>query len=717
MLEQDEYEGFTELKIVHLHDEEIADLDTDVKRKDSDIAIPTETDKEVIVSEEDIDPETLQLKEGRIARQLVLASPVETEYYQDITLDFDSDSFSEFAIVNLPKYDYPATIDGNVTVYDLSGMKAELDSDFGNVVLGATTKAWEVTKVDKTKYFKVIVPPGTYYKRSTKALRMGNNTTLVLDGVTIINTDDRFIITTQEVKNGEGRFDDYQNIVVSGGVFDAAGINPTHSIIKLAHMTGLTIENATFINSASPHMLEIAACKNVKVKGCTFRDPVHNEGELEAFQIDVQKEGAMHYTMDPVDDDYPCVNVEVSGCTFKNLKRGFGSHGAVTGDFYYKKINVHDCVFDDIQNAAIMCTMWKDSSIKNNTMTNVGRGIDTTTYSWYVSEPTEEDADFKYLSYNANMQISGNQITVGGPDRDSTVRVGMLLSGYYSSSAGDAYPAGVYTVSGFNVSGNTVNGYSNWDNYREDDIHAGIYTIYSAGNNITGNTLKQGRYGILVSGGSEASNIASNGFAGEKDASIAVKNGGIVHDMSGNKLTMDCPFGIFADDTSSCNGSCEVNAYTVGVGEVISTRTNKFSIFTNDLSDKTVGTYKSGKKSVAKTTKAGKVKGVKKGKTQITASWERGNGTVNVIFTAKVKKAPTKVKIPKKKNIKKGKTYQLKPKVNKGSHCEKYKYKSDNKKIAKVTSTGLVKARKKGKAVITVTAYNGVKSTIVINVK
>ncbi|WP_029322873.1 Ig-like domain-containing protein [Butyrivibrio sp. AE3004] len=720
IIEQENYEGFTDIKMIHLHEDEISDLEAKVWREDSAIALPVDRDEETIVAEDDIDPNTLGLKPGTLTTRKLMASPMDKEYYQDITLDFDTDSFSEFAIVNVLKYTYKESVSGNLTTYDLTGMKSELDSDFRNVVQGALNKAWAVTKKDTSKYYKVIVPAGTYHKTgdTSRALRLGSNTTLQLDGVTIINDYDGIMVTTQKLEDGKGAYSDYQNIVISGGCFDGEGNNLSTSLIKLAHMTGLTIENVTFEDSASPHMLEIAACKNVKVKNCTFKDHRHTEGELEAFQIDVQKEGAMTYVMDPVDDDYPCENVEVSGCTFNNLYRGFGSHCALTGDFYFEKIKVNGCTFNDIRNTAIMCTLWKDSTISNNVFTNVGRGVDTTTYTWYTHAPTKKkNKNVDCLSYNANFSITGNQITLGGNDRDASSKVGLLLSGYYSDYSGDEFPQGLYTVSGFDVSGNVINGYSDWSSFSEDNVYAGIYTVYSAGNSLSGNTLRQSRYGILVRGGSEASNISGNTFSGERDASIAVKDGGIVYDMSGNKLTMDCPFGIYVDDTASCNGNCEVDAYTVGVGEAVSTRTSKFSIFTNDLSNRVAGEYSSDKKSVAKTTKAGKLKGVKKGKTGITASWVRGNGTVNVTFTANVKKAPTKVKIPKKKTLKKGATYQLNPKVNKGSHCDKYKFKSLNKKIAKVSSTGLVTARKKGMATIMVTSYNGVSSTITIKVK
>ncbi|MBE5859925.1 MAG: hypothetical protein E7301_07350 [Butyrivibrio sp.] len=717
MYEQDELEGTVELKVFHFHEADIEDVGVTVEKEDSDTEIPVETVEEVYVSEDNIDPETMVLIDDSIVEHQILNSPMEKEYYQDVTLDFDTDSFSTFLIANVKLYSYNKTTTGNLTTIDLSSNISELNSDFRATVQGALDEAWGVTENDTSKYYKIIIPAGTYYKGGNKALRIGSNTTLQMDGVTVINNTNHIMLTTEAI-DGEGGFSDYQNIVLSGGCWDANGYSSEHSMVKLAHMTGLTIQNVTFEDSSSPHMLEIAACKNVNVSGCVFQNARHSSSELEAFQIDVQKDGFMTYTVDPADDDYPCVNVEVSGCTFTDLERGFGSHGAIVGDFYYKNINVHDCTFNDIKNTAIMCTMWKDSSISNNIITNVGRGIDTSTYYWYTSYPTDSSQkNNNSLSYSVNTEISGNQITIGGSDRNSGTWSGILLSGYYCESGSSTYPEGLYTTSGYNVHDNSITGYNDWNSYSADDIFSGIYTLYTNSVALTQNTISNGDFGIRIQGGGEVASMSSNSFSGEKYANIAVKSGGIVSSMSGNKLTMDCPYGIYADDSTSCNGTCEVPTYKLGIGESISTRTGRFSLFTTDLSDKVKANYKSSKKSIAKTTKAGKIKGVKKGKSTITASWTRGDGTVNIKLTANVKKAPTSITLKKSKTISKGKTYQISPKLNKGAYCSKYTYKSSNKKVAKVSSTGLVTAKKKGTTYITVTTYNGLSARIKIKVK
>ena len=82
-------------------------------------------------------------------------------------------------------------------------------------------------------------------------------------------------------------------------------------------------------------------------------------------------------------------------------------------------------------------------------------------------------------------------------------------------------------------------------------------------------------------------------------------------------------------------------------------------------------------------------------------------------------KAPTAIKITqgKKKTMKVGKKLTLKVKLTPSKAKTKLTWKSSNKKVATVSSKGVVKAKKPGKAKITVTTANNKKATITITVK
>ena len=284
-------------------------------------------------------------------------------------------------------------------VYDLAGCE-ELEEEFADIMYKVLDDAWVRYLKDPAQFFRVLVPEGTYYiKKDSKSIRFGCNVTVEMNGATIISEEDDVIFQTKTrpntkkdgliVPDGVGGYDDYQNIRIIGGTID---VNNNQRVpLRFAHVTGLVLENVTIKNCCATHMLEIAACKDVYVIGCTFMDSWQNDGSeimpLEAFQIDAANKETMAYSKDPVYDDYPCENVEVAYCTFKNLYRGFGSH-TVISDVYQNKIRVHNCTFEDIENAAIMCTMWKDSEIYDNEFINVGKETDDTAYEWYTHQPS-----------------------------------------------------------------------------------------------------------------------------------------------------------------------------------------------------------------------------------------------------------------------------------------------------------------------------------------
>ena len=127
--------------------------------------------------------------------------------------------------------------------------------------------------------------------------------------------------------------------------------------------------------------------------------------------------------------------------------------------------------------------------------------------------------------------------------------------------------------------------------------------------------------------------------------------------------------------------------------------------------DKVVS-WKSSNKKVASVDKNGKVKGLKAGKTAtITVQLQSG---LKKSFKVKVQKknvatkslkvvdAATGKKVSSKVSLKRKQTLKLATTVSPITSKEKVKYSSSNKKVASVSSKGVIKAKKKGKATITV---------------
>ena len=131
--------------------------------------------------------------------------------------------------------------------------------------------------------------------------------------------------------------------------------------------------------------------------------------------------------------------------------------------------------------------------------------------------------------------------------------------------------------------------------------------------------------------------------------------------------------------------------------------------------------WKSKKTSIVKVTQKGVVTGVKPGKptVTVTALGKKATLTVFVLKKAiKVKNVTIAKKTKQALKVKKSKflTAVIKPKNATGKTGAVYKWKSGNKKIAKIDAVGKITALKKGNCKITVTV-GGKKKTFTLKIK
>lgn len=132
--------------------------------------------------------------------------------------------------------------------------------------------------------------------------------------------------------------------------------------------------------------------------------------------------------------------------------------------------------------------------------------------------------------------------------------------------------------------------------------------------------------------------------------------------------------------------------------------------------DKVVS-WKSSNKKYAEVSGKGKVTAKKPGKTIITVTTKYGAKATCRINVKKSKVKVSSISVNKKKlELKKDKRVKLVVTLKPITAKDNIKFKSSNRRIATVSSSGLVKARKKGECKITVTTSNGKKATVKVKV-
>ena len=175
------------------------------------------------------------------------------------------------------------------------------------------------------------------------------------------------------------------------------------------------------------------------------------------------------------------------------------------------------------------------------------------------------------------------------------------------------------------------------------------------------------------------------------------------------------------------NKNVKKKKYTMNTGRVAHLRTTVKPV----KALKSVS-YKSSSSKVAKVDKKGNITALKKGMTKITITLKAKNGKKQSTWVkVKVKGTDTskiqsyavtnKEKNAKKKTLKleKGKTTALKVAIQPASARKSVSYKTSNKKIATVSGSGKIKAKKEGTAKLTITinAKNGKNYTTWVKIK
>ena len=115
-------------------------------------------------------------------------------------------------------------------------------------------------------------------------------------------------------------------------------------------------------------------------------------------------------------------------------------------------------------------------------------------------------------------------------------------------------------------------------------------------------------------------------------------------------------------------------------------------------------TYKSSSTKIATVSRNGRIRGVAPGRCKVTVISGKASVKVTVTVTGVDTVAIRNVRTAY--TLKKGRTRQLHPKLTPANATSRIRYKSSNKKVVTVSSTGKLTAKRKGTATITVRAVN-----------
>lgn len=335
------------------------------------------------------------------------------------------------------------------------------------------TLLWKLKdKATDENPYKIIIPPGNY--NLTGTLCMYSNMYLYAQGATITKTsvNKHILLRLGNTLESEGGYNGYRNIVIDGGTWDF-----NYKIVKekdapggfvgfsIGHATNVTVKNATFLNNLKSHFLEFGGIKNARITGCTFRGYYKNyvKGGQECIQIDCCTDENNVFPQYQPYDGTTCEDFVIEDNVFEDVFAGLGTHSMMAGKTY-KRITVRDNTFHNVKKRCIEFLNYEDSVAEDNTMVNVGTGVEVSAVNLKNTHKTKGYNGGPGTSANRNIRVTGNYISlsktssIGGY---AWICSGINVLGYNMKRNGGVIPKGIYSIKGITVEDNRVTGYGN----------------------------------------------------------------------------------------------------------------------------------------------------------------------------------------------------------------------------------------------------------------
>ncbi|MDD3746250.1 MAG: right-handed parallel beta-helix repeat-containing protein [Anaerostipes sp.] len=344
----------------------------------------------------------------------------------------------------------------------------------------------------------------------------------------------------------KGGYVNESNITIDGGKWDGNG--KSGEMVRFIHGTNITVKNMEVYNiGEGGHLITFAGVKDGWIENCKLHGYLGKE-KKEAIHLDIVHDGSMVPGTDKY-DDATNQNIIITGNTVYDYPRAVGSHAAVDG-VYQRNIQVNNNRFYNLSEEAVKFYGFKDSSVTNNSITNVGIGVRVYTYlegTTYVNPLSSTKKEAQPSRYNINVQgnVIQNCSQYGIQTRGLNSRImrGVTIKGNkISSTAGTGIMMYNYT-SNCTVSENTISNAGNQG--------VGVYYA-SNGNTILNNTISDSKvYGVYL-GGTGNTTIKSNNISRSKNHGICMGNNSHSTLIQSNKIVSS------GGNGTSINGSKNV---------------------------------------------------------------------------------------------------------------------------------------------------------------
>ena len=234
---------------------------------------------------------------------------------------------------------------------------------------------------------KKIVLPAVRIE-TDRGLTIGSNKTILANGATVFQTNPQKQIINNDCD--KLNYKSVENVKIQGGRWEIADndrmLRDT-STIRFNHGSNIKLVNMDIATNYRSHGIEIIACKDVTISGCTVKasgTPASNCLE-EAVQIDIATP-ATAPTVAAFGSKFvqgqTCENITVKNCTISGGRGICCNKTATEGkryhSFYHKNITITGCNLTGVTSEALCLHNTYGVTVKNNTIMSKGSRINST---------------------------------------------------------------------------------------------------------------------------------------------------------------------------------------------------------------------------------------------------------------------------------------------------------------------------------------------------
>lgn len=263
----------------------------------------------------------------------------------------------------------------------------------------------------------LIIPEGSTVKVEA-VIDIGDNTTILADGATIIQTKDGLGLIKHTVDQLD--YQSIRHVTVQGGTWINESNTKGCTMFRFAHGTDLNFKDITIETNYQGHALELIACQDTVVDGCHLyaaNESTKKKNSVEeALQIDIATPitapGVLESTKNPkFTAGQTCKNILVKNCTVSG-SRGICANFPASEPKYINKfhtgITIENCKATGETGEGIALFNSVGVTVKNCTIrSNSSRKKEAYSVGLHLALMGKNSISKKYSNVIANNKIYG----------------------------------------------------------------------------------------------------------------------------------------------------------------------------------------------------------------------------------------------------------------------------------------------------------------------